>query len=309
MIVDVIYKYLAGNLVSADDTMLDAALRSFRTSLVRNLTTSAREKRKGLFASSPWYCARRILYENSDTEREPLQPRARITFLMGDTVEAFGIFLARLAGVPILSPGLDGKQESHEVQIGTATVKGHIDMTVRDSGGNVIPVDWKSMSKYGFSEFEQAIRDPSAKWWKEERFGYLTQLRIYMRAKASTYGIFVGVCKDTGHMAEMHVPCDPAWDEEITSRANYLAALLVSNAAPDFIPRPPWATSNVLSGANQRPDGTKGAVEEIAHWRCGYCPFIKACWPGFQVVPLKAGPEWRKAVEPIATEGTTRGTA
>lgn len=289
--------------------MLDSALRSFRASLVRNLTKNEREARTGLHASSPWYCARRVLYQHTGAATEPLQPRARVTFLMGDTVEAFGIFLARLAGVDILTPGLDGKQERHNVSVGTATIDGSIDMTVRDSAGVVIPVDWKSMSEISFGEFEQAIRDPSAKWWSSERWGYLTQLRLYMKAKVSAYGVFVGLNKNTGAMAEMHVPCDPEWDAEVVRRADYLKPLMDSGAAPDSIPRPPWATTEVKSGANERADGSKGPVEEIAHFRCRYCPYLGACWPGFEVVPLKSGPKWRRAVDPTATVGTSVGAA
>ena len=55
-------------------------------------------------------------------------------------------------------------------------------------------------------------------------------------------------------------------------------------------------TATVKAGANERPDGTKGPVEEVSHWRCGYCPHVKTCWDGFGVVPLTSGPKWRKAV-------------
>lgn len=310
MICDKIYEYLGGTLAKADDGVLDAALRSFRASLVRNLTDHKREARTGLHASSPWYCARRVLYQHNGADTEPLQPRARVTFLMGDTVEAFGIFLARLAGVDIVTPGLDGKQERHEIAVGTATVDGSIDMTVRDSSGAIVPVDWKSMSEIGFGEFEQAVRDPSAKWWERERWGYITQLRLYMKAKGSAYGVFVGLNKNTGAMAELHVPRDLEWESEVVKRADYLKSLMDAHAAADSIPRPPWATTDALPGANQRADGSKGAVEEIAHWRCRYCPFIQACWLGFEVVPLKSGPKWRKAVEPTAiTNGTKEGAS
>lgn len=310
MIVDAIEKYLGGTLVMADDKALDAALRSFRVSLVRNLTQTDHENRKGLRASSPWYCGRRIIYEMQDEKRADLAPRSRLAFLMGDTVEAFGIFLTRLAGVPILSPGLDGKQEAHEVDIGEARIVGHIDMTVWDSSGAVIPVDWKSMADYGFKEFEAAIRDPSAKWWTENRWGYLTQLRIYMIAKAAPYGVFVGVNKNTGHMAEMHVPPDPEWAVEMETRATRMARLIAAGAAPDSIPRPPWATTKILPGANQRADGSKGPVEEIVNWRCDYCPFWQSCYPGFDLLPLKSGPVRRRAIEPTAeTNGAKVGAA
>ena len=307
MIVNEIYRYLGGDLVTADDKTIETALRSFRVSLVRNLTKKPEsQNRRGVSASSPWYCQRRILYEVRDTERVPFAPRSRLAFLMGDTVEAFGIFLTRLAGVQILTPSLDGKQESVEADFDGRKVPGHIDMTVWDGGGAVIPVDWKSMADYGFKEFEQATRDPSAKWWTEERWGYLTQLRVYMKAKGSPYGVFVGVNKNTGHMAEMHVPPDPSWEVEMSGRVAAVAETIASGALPE---RPSWATVSLKAGLNERADGSKGAVEEIDHFRCGYCPFVKTCWTGFDLVPLKSAPKWRKAVEAEARTAAQAPTA
>jgi hypothetical protein len=87
---------------------------------------------------------------------------------------------------------------------------------------------------------------------------------------------------------------DPSWEVEFRQRCAYLMKH-VAPGAP-IPPRPSWATSTVKAGANERPDGTKGPVEEVSHWRCGYCPHVKTCWDGFDVVPLTSGPKWRKAV-------------
>lgn len=293
MICDKIDAYLRGERVAADSRMLDTATEFFRTSLTRNLTNHKHEERTGLHASSDWRCAKRILAKQRGAPRVAQNPRSSIAFLLGDTIEQMGILLSRLAGVDVVTPGLDGKQERGTIEVEGENIAYALDMTVRDPAGAVVPVDWKSMASYGFDEFEEAIRNPQGKWWNEERFGYLTQLRLYMKAKNAAYGLFVGVAKETGHMAEMHVPQDPSWWEEFTARVRYYSSWKVKEEYP---PRPALATSSVKPGSNLRPDGTKGAVEEIDWWYCRYCPVIEFCWPGFKMVPLTSGPKWRKAV-------------
>lgn len=294
MIVDLVEKYLSGRRAKVDDAVLDAAMRGIRASFVKNLTDATREKRDGLHASSKWVCARRMIYDLSETEPEALTARARVTFLLGDVWEQAVLFLARQAGVDIVTPGIDGVQERHVLTIEGAVISGSIDLVVRDPAGALIPVDAKSMNARSFGEFKDAIASPKAPWWEKQRWDYLTQLRLYMMAKSAPYGMFVGVCKDTGHMAELHVQPDPAWMGEFRQRCAYV----MKHVAPKVTipPRPSWATTKVLPGANQRPDGTKGPVEEVESWRCGYCPHTKTCWAGFDVVPLTSGPKWRKAV-------------
>ena len=298
MIVDKVEAYLSGARATVNDAVLDAAMRGIRASFVKNLTDATREKREGLHASSKWSCTRRMLYDLSETEPESLTARARVTFMLGDVWEQALLFLIRQAGVDIVTPGIDGVQERHVLTIEGATISGSIDLVVRDSAGAEIPVDAKSMNARSFGEFKDAILNPRAEWWDKQRWDYLSQLRFYMIAKKAPYGMFVAVCKDTGHMAELHVLPDPTWEVEFRKRCAYFMEWLGKRVADASAmpPRPSWAVSEVKPGANERPDGTKGAVEEVAHWRCGYCPHVKSCWDGFALVPLKAGPKWRRAV-------------
>lgn len=292
MIADRIIDYLRGDLSEAPDSMLDVAASMFRASLKRNLTAAPREERRHISASSPWYCARKMLYGMRGAESVPLNPRARIAFTMGDTLEQMAVILARLSGVEVLSPAPDGTQESATIQIAGREVSCHLDATIRGPSGEVVPVDVKSMADYGFGEFEQAIRDPGAKWWMEERWGYLTQLRIYMLAKQAEYGLFLAINKNTGLPAELMVSRDPEWEREIAQR---MAFVNEHDAAGTTPPRPPWATTVTKSGDNLRPDGSKGAVEEISSWRCNYCPKVATCFEGFSLVALKSKPAWRRA--------------
>lgn len=294
MIVDAVEKYLSGARATVNDAVLDAAMAGIRKSFVKNLTDATREKREGLHASSKWSCTRRMLYDLAETEPEALTARARVTFMLGDVWEQALLFLIRQAGVNIVTPGIDGVQERHVLTVEGAVISGSIDLVVRDPAGAEIPVDAKSMNARSFGEFKDAISDPKAEWWEKQRWDYLTQLRFYMIAKKAPYGMFVAVCKDTGHMAELHVMPDPSWEIEFRQRCAYLMDHLKPGAPTP--PRPSWAKSEIRAGANERPDGSKGPVEEVAHWRCGYCPHVKTCWDGFALVPLKAGPKWRRAV-------------
>lgn len=296
MIVDRTTKYLDGDMVSVDPEALETAANLFKKSLVRNFTkTDEKRSRDYLSASSPWYCARKITYALRGVEGLPIGHRGHVTFGHGDAVEIMGIFKARHAGVDFVTPGKDGEQKSGKIVVAGEEIRYHMDATVRDPAGVVVPVDWKSMSEIGFKEFERAISDPSAKWWTEQRFNYLSQLYIYMLAEKAPYGIFVGQNKNTGAEAEMHVPFDPSWLPELEERVRYIAKHRDAGTIPD---RPAWATTEKKAGKNLRPDGSEGPVEEIAHYLCGYCDKRKACWPEFEVVPLKSGPKFRRAISP-----------
>ncbi len=293
MIVDAVEKYLSGARATVNDAVLDAAMAGIRKSFVKNLTDATREKREGLHASSKWSCTRRMIYDLSETEPEALTARARVTFMLGDVWEQALLFLIRQAGVNIVTPGIDGVQERHVLTVEGAVISGSIDLVVRDPAGAEIPVDAKSMNARSFGEFKDAISDPKAEWWEKQRWDYLTQLRFYMIAKKAPYGMFVAVCKDTGHMAELHVMPDPSWEIEFRQRCKYLMDhLKPGDPTP---PRPSWSTTKMLPGANLRPDGSKGPVEEIVHWRDSYCPHVRKCYEGFDLVALSSGPKWRKA--------------
>ncbi len=293
MICDKVDLYFRGELTKADPAALDTAAAFFRRSLEWNLTAQPEAERRHLSASSPMYCSRRVLYGLRGAQKVEQNPRSRLAFTMGDTVEQMGVLLTRLAGVDVLSPGPDGKQEEVEVIVAGEKITGHLDMVVRGSAGERIPTDFKSMAEYGFDEFKAACADPQHKWHAEERWGYVGQLMFYMKALDAPFGLMIGVNKNTGHMAEMQIPFDPKWWKEYEDRIRFVVANRDSGATPS---RPPWAVTEVKNGKNLRADGSEGPVEEVKHWRCNYCPFVGTCFDGFALVPLKAKPAWRKAV-------------
>lgn len=297
MLADKILDYLRSDRVrEVPPDVADLALALIRRSFSRQFGPAQKQRARKPSASSSWYCARKMVYDalpDPAHEPEPIQPRGRMTFWNGDVLESTCIALMRLAGVPLLSPNpVTGEQQEFMLPVGGTSVPCHIDFTFNHEGKE-IPGDVKSMSSMGFEEFRKAVSDPRAKWWAENEYGILAQLRIYMRAKDAPFGVFLAVCKDTGAIAELTVQRSAAFDAEIDRRAAYVMAFIEAKEIP---PRPAFAVTEILPGANQRPDGSKGPVEEITNWRDRYCPHVRRCFAGFDVVALSSGPKWRKAV-------------
>lgn len=294
MIVDRILKFLETNRLPIMEEYVGTFTEGVARSLNRQLVRRENDGRDGYHASSPWYCSRKMLLDMARAEGEPLTPTAMLTFHQGDYYEQLGIMLTRCA-MPeaIVSPGLDGKQERVCVSVGGVAVEGNIDMVIRDPEGNEVPVDWKSTNGYGIDEAKDANANPGAKWWTDHRFRYLTQLRLYMEAKKSPYGLFCYFNKEAGTMLEIRVNPDPVWRSELEARAKYVESFRDGPALP---PRPSFATITRKDGANLRPDGSKGPVDEIEHFLCRYCDKKAHCFPGFGLVALASKPVWRKAV-------------
>lgn len=318
MIVDRIYEYLATTGKPIQAAYLDASEALFRRTLERNFGEEVPRTVRLPSPSSSWSCMRKRLYEaHPESVKGDGNPRRKVIFAAGDTWEALAVLLARQAGVPVLTPADDGTQLELSTSPKGYELKGHMDLTIADAAGGHIPVDVKSMADYTFDKFVAATQDPNAPYWSDERDGYVAQVRFYqylIRAKGmgmANVGYLLGVNKNTGHMAELAIPHDPK--EEARLVAEFIATGdrvdAMRKGGLDYIqtvPRPAW--TGTIKRVAQRPDGSKGAVEEVdtvfdrtrhgrdfQGWRCGYCDFIETCWPGFQKV-LMSKPVWRKAV-------------
>lgn len=293
MIVDKIEKFLRENDKPIPEAYLADYYRMRGLGINRQFVRRP-HKARGWRASMSWDCTRRLAFELQGAEPEPLTTNTMLTFDTGDEREAMGVLLTRCA-MPndVVSPKIGGEQEEVVLDVAGQPIHGHIDMVIRDPEGREIPVDWKTTNGLGFAEAKDANTNPRSDWWVKQRFNYLSQLRIYMEAKGSPYGMFCYFNKEAGGMLEIHVRPDPTWREEFTQRVAYLRSHIERNAVP---PHPSWAKPVLMPGANQRADGTKGPVEELVRYPCGYCKVKAHCFPGFEVVPLAAGPKFRRAV-------------
>jgi hypothetical protein len=293
VIVDRIEKFLRENKDPIPEALVADYHRMVGRSLQRQFVRRPHVPR-GWRASMSWDCTRRLAYELGGHEPEPVEWNTSITFQQGDEREAMGVLWTRLA-MPdrIVSPVVGGEQEEVSIVVDGQEITGHIDMVVLDDDGNQIPVDWKTTNGIGYAEAKDANTNPNSPWWTKQRFNYLSQLRTYIEAKKSPYGVFCYVNKEAAGIMEIHVKPDSAWRGELETRVRYLKKHIEVGEIP---PRPAWATPAVLPGANLRADGSKGPVEELIRFPCGYCGVKKHCFPGFDVVPLTSGPKWRKPV-------------
>ena len=348
MIVDRILDYLGGSGREIPDAVLAVAHEQFDRTFRRNLGKQrAPGERRRISASLPWYCPRRAYYTLTGAAGEVPSGRSRVAFLLGDLIETAVVTLARQAGIVFPWPNERGEQLelrwTFPTPNGPEEVVGHTDLAIETSADGLIVGDVKSMADYTFREFARACSDPSAPWHEVERWGYVAQLRFYMwlleltKQGTGERGFFVGVNKNTGHLAELWVERCPETVAMFERAIPYLvhvretydraadavretaiangsdldeaeaaASIVPRNEAHGLPPRPAWSKIVRLGGANKRSDGSKGPVLEVCTdkdqtqgqgWRCGYCPHTAACFPGFSLVPMSRGPKWRKAAD------------
>ena len=344
MIVDRIYKYLDGKGVDIGEHVLKLAMSRVHKTLTRNLgVREDRKRRKTIGGSTEWYCPRRAYYSMTGAPKERYSARSRIAFLMGDILQAVVDICATQAGVEFAYPNTSGEELELDVTIEGVRVVAHIDHALKLADEGLVVFDSKSMADHTFYRFEAAATDPLAEWRQIEMWGYVAQLRFYMWLVELTglgtgqRGAFIGINKNTGHMAELWVDrCEDtiamfrravpgltgmvsAYDRAAaTVRETVLAqggspedAELACEAVPRIVdhglpPRPVWARTIELPGSNKRADGSKGPVVQVdvgkentggQGFRCSYCPFTELCYPGFEPVYLKGGPKYRKALE------------
>lgn len=342
MIVDRIYEYLETRGRELPPELVNHALRRVAHTLRRNLgEREDRSRPRNISGSLAWYCPRRAYYQLTGAEQEQPAPRARMAFFMGDVLQASIDVLATMAGVTFEYPDANGDELELRADINGAEVVGHVDHAIRHPDEGLIVVDSKSMAQWGFDEFVRATQDPAADWWAKERWGYLAQLRFYMwlirRLGLGTgkTGLFVGICKNTGTLAEMTVQACPdteaAFERAIprlvaarakfkTAKEAVMATVLANGGtlqeaeaaatavprteATGLLPRPSWAGLVEVSNV-KLPDGTRGKALEVDTdaertkgngWRCNYCPFVKNCFPGVELVAMSK-PAWRMPVK------------
>lgn len=300
MIVDRIYEYLESRGQKLPQDVVDFALKRVERTVRRNLgELEDRSRPRQISGSLAWYCPRRAYYQLTGAEQQQLTARARVTFLMGDVLQACIDVLSTMAGVVFEYPDSAGDELELRDTISGVEVVGHVDHALRTNQDGLLVVDSKSMSAYGFDEFKAAATNPEHEYWKKERWGYLAQVRFYaMLVRRLGLGtgersILLAICKNTGHMAEMIVPRDPEVEDAFlraiprlgAARAQYQAAreavvaTVLANGgtveaaekaaaavprveATGLLPRASWANA-VEVGIVKLPDGSRGKAMEV----------------------------------------------
>lgn len=214
-----------------------------------------REKREGKLRMSnigkP--CLRQLYYEvNNPEEAEPLTPSAYLKFLYGDIIEELLIFLADISGHRV-----EGRQDTQVI----AGIEGHRDVVL-----DGVIVDVKSASPFGFEKFKYH------KLKEEDPFGYYEQMQSYLHAGKDdpivldkNRGAFLAIDKVAGHL------CLDIYEKEdfpIEESFEYKKKIVSQ-------PEPPARGFDPIVETKYK----KETGNLKLPFNCGYCAYMKKCWP------------------------------
>lgn len=249
MIKEKIYELLGLN---EDLPIPEEVFKEFADAVIYGLQRqifTEREERSTLRLSQIGKCLRQQYYSIMGYEAEPLNPRAKMTFLFGDIIEAVIVALAKASGVELVD-------QQREVNIDG--VKGHIDGIVKDDG-NLYLFECKSMSDASFKQLlNKGLTDD---------FGYLTQCNVYMHALGLNKAFLVAVNKNTGHIAEVEIEKDENIIKDVENNIKILRYCLKHNKLPERKYTP-------VDEIRYR----KKTGRKILPFNCAYCGYKLHCW-------------------------------
>ena len=254
MIVDKINTYLTSDPKSVDEIKLEAG-RIAEVMFERQfMKEGGRGKYIGL--SSCGRCARQSAYtllgfEHKGKEKDA---RSKVVFYQGDLTEQMVYLLAKLAGCDIRHGGLNQMKVS--LHIGDKEVNGHPDGILKTQNEGDFLVEIKSMSSYGFDDFQKGEIDSA----------YVAQINSYLDALGLTKCVMVALNKDAGVLAERIIDFDP----EIVKKAKETLSAVLGATIDDLPKR--WY---------------EPGKEGILPWNCLYCSFWGHCWPTAEKVLVK----------------------
>lgn len=248
MIIDKINEYLNGSGKPLDEALLLETGKLAAWAFKKQFGEREERKVNSPYFSSIGKCIRQQAYQllRFEQEGKSIDSRSKMVFFQGDIVELAIIQLAKVAGCEVTVAGFE--QESVEWQ----GMRGRPDGVV--NGSHLLEV--KSMSSYGFENFERGILDE----------GYRYQCNAGMEALKLDKAVIVVLNKDTGVLAEMVISRDQAIMDDIAQRL-----AILQNATKENLPDRPYA-----------PD-EKGFYP----WQCRYCAYYKTCLPNSELVLVR----------------------
>ena len=245
MIVDKIYKYLSSEELKLDEFLLKEVADLAKHNFSRQFMEEKEERELRLSLSG--HCVRKLAYLHLGfpEEGKELDSRAKITFFLGDLVELALLKLAKLAGCYIFATGLNQLEIS--IKINEVEIKGHPDGLLLHEG-KLYVVECKSMSDYGFKDFEKG----------NVSYEYLAQVNMYMHVLNLDNAVFVALDKNNSLLGEKIVKKDEKIVKECIERFKKAIS----------------STDDNLPERDYKPDD-KGKLP----WQCSYCPYWRLCYP------------------------------
>jgi len=253
MIKEKIYEMLG---IDEDLPMPEDIFNQFSNSILYGLQRQVFAKRKddgGLRLSQIGKCLRQQYFMAKKYPAEKLQPRAKMTFLFGDIVEAIVVALIKSSGINL---------HSEQKEVCLDEIKGHIDGIITINNKDYL-FECKSMSDGNFKKLEAV--------GLSDDFGYLSQTNSYMHCLNIDKCLLIAVNKNTGHIAEVEINKSEEIVSRIKNDINILKKSLKNNKLP------PRKYEPVLEKSK---GGHTGRM--ILPIPCSYCAYKNFCWENLQ---------------------------
>jgi hypothetical protein len=245
MIVNQINAYISGT-PNYNEELKKEVAQMAGDCFARQFMEERKEEPRNLRLSSAGKCARALAYDylGFDQSGKVIDSRAKMVFWLGDAVELTVVCLAKLAGISITGTGKD--QIKVDLKVGDGVeISGHPDGIVEHEGERFL-LEVKSMTSYGFSEFERGTINET----------YLCQVDSYMEALGLEKCVFVAINKESGVLGERILTKNK---ERVQFVRDNIQAVLKSTK--EELPKRPYTPNE------------KGFYP----WQCAYCPSYKTC--------------------------------
>ena len=247
MIVDRINSYLTKERVSVPEWIVRHVEKSAGAAFARQFGED-QESKGGIRLSSIGRCLRQQAYKvlGVPADGKEIDSRSRMVFFQGDLIEVAIVQLARLSGCRIVACGSD------QIVVDIEGVQGHPDGIIFEDRESFL-FEAKSMSSYGFEEFEKGFLDE----------GYRYQCNAYMDALGLEKTIVVALNKDAGVLGEQIIPMEASIVADIHKRIETLKAVTA-----ETLPERPYAPNE----------------KRFYPWMCLYCSHHHVCLPNAEKV-------------------------
>ena len=153
---------------------------------------------------------RKMWYDFYEPVERELKPNERIKFFYGHMLEAFLLFLCKVANH-------DVRDMQREVELNG--IKGHIDAIIDD-----VVTDAKSSSSFGFRKFSRGDL------FSDDPFGYLYQISGYIQSLDMERGAFLAIDKQYGDLALL--PIEDMDVLDASARIDHLRDVLANKEQP-----------------------------------------------------------------------------
>ncbi len=222
-------------------------------------------------------CARALAYIKAGTppNGRQIDARARLTFSLGDMVEAILVHALReaLEDDPtwgLLNVGEDQAEVFLEVP-GHEPIKGHPDGIITRDGEPWAVLEIKSIASFGFQRASRELAEGRCPWDPSESYWY--QAQAYAAAlDLDRVGVLM-LCKDSGAVLSFWVHRDPGFLE--TLRAH----LDMASQPPEDVPRvlPDGRELRPRVELSKRDGVTPLKKHGQLPFQCRYCHSFRTC--------------------------------